>query len=125
MRGRGSLLLFFFFLFLVEVVLFVVLLLGFFFLALLVFFLIEIVGDGVQMYGMGLRDFQFGFTFRAAQNLTLLHFVFVDVNFGATIGAANHGTILRTEIHGGGRGTSGNGRHPSYYIPHAEKSNCS
>ena len=78
------------------------------------------------MDGMRLRDFQFGFTLGAAQDFALLHFVFIDINFGATIGAANHGTILRTGIHGPeGDITESGRRRPSYYIPHARKSNCS
>jgi hypothetical protein len=125
MRGSVSLFLVLFFLVFVEVVLFVLLFVAFLFLALFLFFFVEIVGNGVQMDGMRLRDFQFGFTLRAAQNFALLHFVFIDINFGATIGAANHGTSSdrksrrRKERQGSGR------HHPSYYIPHDEKSNCS
>src|SRR5262244_2579218 len=84
----------FFFLVLLEVFLVFFLFLDFvlFFLV----FVVEVVGNGIYMDGMRLRDFQFGFTFGAAQDFALLYFVLIHVNFGATIGAANHGTILRT-----------------------------
>jgi hypothetical protein len=95
--GSGLFLVLFVVIVLFEVFLFV------FFLDFVVFFLfvffvivIEVVGNGIDMDGMRLRDFQFGFTFRAAQDFALLDFVLIHVNFGATIGAANHGTILRT-----------------------------
>src|ERR1700756_600102 len=81
-------------------VLFLVFFFVFFILGLFVIFVVEVVGYGVQMDGMRLRDFQFGFTFRTAQDFALFHFVFVHINFGATIGAANHGTILRAEFTG-------------------------
>jgi hypothetical protein len=100
MRSGNSLLLVVLFLFFFEVVLFFLFFFDFLFLALFVFLVVEVVGDGIQMNRMGLRDFQFGFTLRAAQDFALLDFVFVDINFGATIRAANHGTILRTRIHG-------------------------
>jgi hypothetical protein len=57
---------------------------------------IQILGNDVQVNGMGLRYFELGFTFRATQNLALFHFIFVDVNLCGTLRAANHGSILRT-----------------------------
>ena len=79
-----------------EVVLVFFLLLDFVVFFLFVLFVVEVVGNGIYVDGMRLRDFQFGFTFGAAQDFALLYFVLIHVNFGATIGAANHGTILRT-----------------------------
>jgi hypothetical protein len=72
----------------------------FFLFVLFVLFVVEVVGNGIYVDGMRLRDFQFGFTFGAAQDFALLYFVLIHVNFGATIGAANHGTILRTKFRG-------------------------
>jgi len=66
----------------------------------ILFLFVEVVRDGVQMDRMRLRDFQFRFTLWAAQDFALLDFVLIHVNFGATIGAANHGTILRRNIRG-------------------------
>jgi hypothetical protein len=44
---------------------------------------------------MYLRHFEFGFALWATQDFALFYFVFVDVDFGGTLGAANHGSILR------------------------------
>ena len=44
---------------------------------------------------MDLRHFQFGFTLWATQDLPLFHFVFIDIDLGRTLGAADHGSILR------------------------------
>src|SRR5579864_2678539 len=57
---------------------------------------IQIFGNDVQVNGMGLRHFELGFTFWAAQNLALFHLIFIDVNLCGTLRAANHGSILRT-----------------------------
>jgi hypothetical protein len=99
---RFALFLVLFLIFFFEViVLFVVLILvGFVLILFLIFLFVEVVRDGVQMDRMRLRDFQFRFTLWAAQDFALLDFVLIHVNFGATIGAANHGTILRRNIRG-------------------------
>src|SRR5579885_3460967 len=65
------------------------------FLFVLVFFFVQVVGNQVQVDGMGLRHFKLRFAFGAAQNLALFHFVFIDVDFGGTFGTANHGDDLR------------------------------
>jgi hypothetical protein len=90
----------FFFLFLVEVILFFFLFLDLVFVAFFLFLVVEVIGNGIQMDGVRLRHFELGFALRAAQDFALFHFVLIHVNFGATIGAANHGTILRTKIRG-------------------------
>jgi hypothetical protein len=96
-RGNWLLLVFLFLAF--SVVFFVLVV---FFLSVIVIvrflFFIEVVGDGIQMDRMRLRDFQFRFALWAAQDFALLDFVLIHVYFGATIGAANHGTILRTVL---------------------------
>src|SRR5258708_14203998 len=60
----------------------------------LVLLFIQVVGNGIVMDGLRLGHFQFGFTLWAAQNFNLLDFVLIPINFGAILGAANHGTIL-------------------------------
>jgi hypothetical protein len=69
------------------------------FLLLFLFFLvIKVVRDEVQMDGMGLRDFEFGLALGTAQDFAFLDFVFVNVNFGGTFRAADHGSILRSNV---------------------------
>src|ERR1700676_339589 len=88
-------------------------------LAFFLFFLvviIQIFRNDVQVHGMGLRNFQLGFTFRATQNLALFHFILVDVNLCGTLGAANHGSILRTVSRTGWRRLDREHHHRAYYI---------
>jgi hypothetical protein len=107
-----------FFVFLELVVLFIVILFDVvLILFLFVFLFIEVVGNGVEMDGVRLGNFQFGFTLWAAQDFALLDFVLVHIYFGATIGAANHGTILRKNIRGAGLKENRDRHRPSYYIP--------
>ncbi len=70
----------------------------FLFLFFVLFFVVQIVRDDVQVNGMYLRHFEFGFALRAAENLALFDFVFVHVDFGGTFGAADHVYILRTVV---------------------------
>jgi len=65
------------------------------FLLLILFVIIIIIGNDVQMDGMDLRDFQLGLAFRATENLAFFDFILVDVDFGGTFWAADHGSILR------------------------------
>jgi hypothetical protein len=58
-------------------------------------FIIIIFGNDVQMDGMDLRDFQLGLAFWATENLAFFDFILVDVDFGGTFRAADHGSILR------------------------------
>jgi len=97
------------------VVLVVVLILFFVFVFVVLF--IEVVGNRIEMDGMRLGNFQFGFTLWAAQDFALLDFVLVHIYFGATIGAANNGTILRKNIRGAGPMENLARHRPSYYIP--------
>jgi hypothetical protein len=62
---------------------------------LLVLIVILFIGNDVQMDGMDLRDFQLGLAFRATENLAFFDFILVDVDFGGTFWAADHGSILR------------------------------
>jgi hypothetical protein len=81
-----------------------------------VFVIIYIFGDDVQMDGMDLRDFEFRLALWATQNLAFFDFVFVDVDLGGTFRAANHGSILRTDIKVGAARTASTHRR-AYYIP--------
>jgi len=72
------------------------------FTGLLVFFLVvlfvRIIGDEVQVDGMRLRDLEFGFALGTAQDLALFDFVFVDIDFGGTFRATDHGSTLRKAV---------------------------
>jgi hypothetical protein len=61
----------------------------------LVFIFVEVFGDDVQMDGVYLRNFQLRFALRATEDFAFLNFVFVDVDFGGTFWATDHGSILR------------------------------
>src|SRR5713101_7434154 len=65
------------------------------FLLLILFVIIVFIGNDVQMDGMDLRDFQLGLAFWATENLAFFDFILVDVDFGGTFWAADHGSILR------------------------------
>jgi hypothetical protein len=54
------------------------------------------------MDGMRLRNLELGFTLGTAEDLALFDFVFVDIDFGGTFGAADHGSILRKVVHAAG-----------------------
>jgi hypothetical protein len=72
---------------------FVILLVVFF-----VFFLVEVIGNGIQCHWVRLRNFQFGFALGAAQDFSLFHFVFVHIDFSGTFRAAEHVSILRFDF---------------------------
>jgi hypothetical protein len=63
-----------------------------------VFFLVEVIGNGVQRHRMRLRNFQFALALRAAQDFSLFHFVFVHIDFCGTFRAAEHVSILRFDF---------------------------
>jgi hypothetical protein len=60
--------------------------------------LVQIVGDKIEMDGMGLRDFQLGLAFRTTQDLAFLDLVFIDVDFSGTFRATDHGSNLRRVV---------------------------
>ncbi len=73
--------LFFFVFFLFVIILKIVPILGLFF-----FFLFVIVfGNGVDLDGMDLYDFHFGFALGAGQDFAFLDLIFVNVNFSGSI----------------------------------------
>jgi hypothetical protein len=99
-KDAWSLFLFVFFvlvevLFLRQVAVFVKILVVFLFFVFEFFVFLEIIGDGVQRYRMSLRHLQLGLALGTAEDLSLLHFVFVHINFCGTLWATEHGSILR------------------------------
>ncbi len=64
----------------------------------LVVLFVRVIGDKVQVEGMRLRDLEFGFALGTAQDLAFFDFVFVDIDFGGTFRATDHGSTLRTVV---------------------------
>src|SRR5712692_6977727 len=96
--GACLLLLVFFFVFLVIIVVDeVAIFSGLSFVFLVVLF-VRIIGDEVQVDGMRLRDFEFGFALGTTQDLAFFDFVFVDIDFGGTFRATDHGSTLRMVV---------------------------
>jgi hypothetical protein len=67
----------------------------------LVFFVIvvlfvRVIGDEVQVDGMRLGNLEFGFALGTTQDLAFFDFVFIDIDFGGTFRATDHGSTLRT-----------------------------
>jgi len=81
---------FFFVFFLVVIILKIVPIFGLF-----VFFLFVIVfGYGVDLDGMDLHDFHFGFALGAGQDFAFLDLIFVNVNLSGAFRAPYHGGDL-------------------------------
>ncbi len=57
--------------------------------------IIIVVGDAIQMHGVRLRNFEFGFALGAGQDFAFFDLVFIDVDFSGTFRAADHVSILR------------------------------
>ncbi len=64
----------------------------------LVVLFVRVIGDKVQVDGMRLRDLEFGFALGTAQDLAFFDFVFVDIDFGGTFRATDHGSTLRKVV---------------------------
>src|SRR5882724_9641132 len=64
----------------------------------LVFLFVLVIGDEVQVNGMGLRDLEFRLTLRTTQDLAFFDFVFVHIDFGGTFWTTDHGAILRRVV---------------------------
>jgi hypothetical protein len=62
--------------------------LAFFFLVVL---FVRIIGDKVQVYGMRLRNLELRLAFGTTQDLAFFDFVFIDIDFGGTFRATDHG----------------------------------
>jgi hypothetical protein len=82
---------------------------------------IEVIGNEIQVHGMSLRDLQLGLALRATQDFTFFDFVFVDVDFSGTFRAADHGSILRSNVRRGGAPQTVITA-KAYYIPRCAKS---
>src|SRR5712664_3620345 len=98
-RGASLLLLVLFFVFLVVILVVdeIAIFPSLAFLFLVVLF-VRIIGDEVQVDGMRLRDLEFGFALGTTQDLAFFDFVFVDIDFGGTFRATDHGSTLRTVV---------------------------
>src|SRR6202521_5938028 len=64
----------------------------------LVVLLVRVIGDEVQVDGMRLRDLEFGFALGTTEDLAFFDFVFVDIDFGGTFRATDHGSTLRIVV---------------------------
>src|SRR2546427_10614570 len=114
--GACLLLLVFFFVFVVIIFVDEVAIFSGLSLVVLVVLFVRIIGDEVQVDGMRLRDFEFGFALGTTQDLAFFDFVFVHVDFRGTFRATDHGSILRTVVRKGRY--EDRARHPAaYYIP--------
>ena len=51
------------------------------------------------MHGMRLRNLELGFALGTTEDLALFDFIFIDIDFGGTFRAADHGSILRRAFH--------------------------
>ncbi len=61
---------------------------------LVLFFIIIVVGDDIDLDGMDLNHFHFGFALETGQNFAFLDFIFVDVDFSTAFRTPDHGEIL-------------------------------
>src|ERR1700686_2873669 len=64
----------------------------------LVVLFVRIIGDEVQVDGMRLRDFEFGFALGTTQDLAFFEFVFIDIDFGGTFRATDPGSPPRIVV---------------------------
>src|SRR6266436_7679122 len=118
LRGFGLLLVVLFLvIFVIVISIFIFFFFGKVILALFVFFLFVVFRDDVYVHRVRLRHFHLRFTLRATQDFSLFHFVFIHIEFGSTIRAADHGHFLRSEIPRVGRQTPSRPHHSAYYIP--------
>jgi hypothetical protein len=96
--GRLLRVLFLVFFFVVLILKKIAVLSNFSFFFLIIFIVVKVFGDDVQMHRMRLRHFQLGFALRTTEDLAFLDFVFIDVDFGGTLWATDHGSILRRVV---------------------------
>src|SRR6266404_4267684 len=87
-----------------------------------VFLFVRIIGDEVQVDGMRLRDFEFGFALGTTQDLAFFDFVFIDIDFGGTFRATDHGSTLRIVVCKVGVRGPRTHHCAAYYIPRRMKS---
>jgi hypothetical protein len=64
-----------------------------------VLFFLGVIGNGIERDRMRLRHFQLALALRAAQDLSLFHFVFVHIDFSGTFRTTEHVSILRFRFH--------------------------
>jgi hypothetical protein len=85
-RTRAGLNFFFLFVILFEKVIRIV--------RLLVFVIIVIVRDDIDLDGVNLHNFHFGFALGTGQDFAFLDFVFVNIDFGGAFRTPDHGENL-------------------------------
>src|SRR5438445_304715 len=101
MQGRSApllLLLVIFFVFLVIIFINEVAILARLALLFFVVLFVQVVRNEVQVDRMSLRDLKLGFALGTTQDLAFFDFVFIDIDFGGTFRAADHGSILRRVV---------------------------
>src|SRR5258707_3474687 len=90
------LLLVFFFVFLVIIIVDQIAIFSWLVFFVIVVLFVRVIGDEVQADGMRLRDLEFGFALGTTQDLAFFDLVFVDIDFGGTFRATDHGSTLPT-----------------------------
>src|SRR5713101_5542780 len=106
-RGWACLLLLvFFFVFLVIIIVDQIAIFSWLVFFVIVVLFVRVIGDEIQVDGMRLRDLEFGFALGTTQDLAFFDLVFVDIDFGGTFRATDHGSTHRA----------------AYYIPRRRKS---
>jgi hypothetical protein len=91
------------------------------FLVILIIFFVRIISNEIQVDRVRLRDLEFGLTLGTTQDLAFLDFVFIDIDFGGTFRATDHGSTLRTVFSKWGHEDRA-GHLAAYYIPQGTKS---
>jgi len=76
----------------VQVIVVIIIIVVFVIFILFVVLFLDIIGNRIQGDRMSLRYFQFAFTLGAAQDFSLLYFVFINIKFCGTIWATEHGS---------------------------------
>jgi hypothetical protein len=106
-REARLLLLVFFLVFLIIVIVYEIAIFSRLVFFVFVVFFVHVIGDEIQVDGMRLRDLEFRLALGTAQNLAFFDFVFVDIDFGGTFRATDHGSTLRTSrLQSGGTSTA-------------------
>src|SRR5216683_616106 len=118
--GKCALFLVFFLVFLIIVVDEIAIFSWLVFFVIVVLF-VRVIGNEVQVDGMRLGDLEFGFALGTTQDLALFDFVFIDIDFGGTFRATDHGSTLRTVFAKWGYENRAHHR-AAYYIPRGRKS---
>jgi len=93
---KRSNVLFFFLVFLIVIVILIQIILVVRILVLI--FVVIVIRNGIDLDGMNLHDFHFGFALSTGQDFAFLDFVFININFGTALRTTDHGTNLLGEF---------------------------